>query len=87
MCCETIYMRQGVKVFLHIISLKNFHKISGAPPETLPNVEYYAHIEVCADKKNYIALLRNVALNQCLRLVSPLYKKKIKKMWHVTCDT
>ena len=31
--------------------IKMFHRNSGAPPETLPNIKYDAPREVCGDRK------------------------------------
>ena len=35
----------------HIVPFGKFHRIDGAPPETLPNVKYDAAEEVGGDKK------------------------------------
>ena len=43
-----------------------FHRNSGAPPETLPNVKYDAPREVCGDRNDFIVLLRNEARNKFL---------------------
>ena len=37
----------------HMVSYKMFHIISGAPPQTLPNVKYDAPREVCANRKSF----------------------------------
>ena len=43
----SVYRVQGT----HIVSFGKFHKIGGAPPETFPNVKYYAPEEVGGDRK------------------------------------
>ena len=35
----------------HIVPFGKFHRIGGAPPETLPNVKYDAAQEVGGDRK------------------------------------
>ena len=35
----------------HIVPIRYFHRIGGAPPGTLPNFNYDAPEEVCGDRK------------------------------------
>ena len=42
----------------HIVPLEEFHRIGGAPPETIPNVKYDAPEEVGGDRKCFDSPIR-----------------------------
>ena len=55
---------------------KNFHRINGAPPETLAHVKYEAPREVCAANA-LIALFRNEALNKFVMSIEEGLKQTV----------
>ena len=46
-----------------------FHRIDGAPPDTLPSFDYEAPEEVCGDRKRFDSPIKNEALNKSLMLI------------------
>ena len=46
----------------HIVPLEEFHRIGGAPPETIPNVKYDAPEEVGGDRKCIDSPIRTLGL-------------------------
>ena len=43
---------------VHIVPFGKFHRIGGAPPETVPNVKYDAPEEVGGDRKCFDSPIR-----------------------------
>ena len=56
----------------HIVPFRWFHRISGAPTETLPNFKYDAPEEVCGDRNLFDIPLKKLGLEQICDVNSSL---------------
>ena len=55
---------------LHIVPFRKFHRIGGAPPETISNVKYDAPEEMGGDRKGFDSPLRKLGLVEVLDVKS-----------------
>ena len=53
-------------LLLHIVPFGKFHRIRGAPPETIPNVKYDAPEEVGGNRKCFDSPIRKLGLAKVL---------------------